>query len=112
MAAAKRASENEMVIQAWLRERQREYVKTLLDWVRSRPLEEQERSLKLLMQLLKVELENAKAHAAGNWRTGIFGSLLQALVDAEPGEQIRKVFVEHYVERYDDVAFQLFMAMR
>ncbi len=109
LSTSKDAPENEVVIVAWLKERYEEYTGILLGLLEKGSLTRQTTALTLLLRMLKVEASYASVGQARTWKTGLFAKVLQALLAAESGQDVREEFAAKYVEVYDDIRFYTFM---
>lgn len=68
----------------------------------------QSTSLTLLMRLVKEETSQQGRRAEQAWRTGVFPSVVQALLSSPTAAAAREEFVEQYVEEHDDVRYFTF----
>ena len=99
---------NENTIAQWLGERLQDYETGLLKMLKEPDVERQSTALTLLMRLVKEEAAHLNNPKESVWRDGIFGKLVQNLLEGEVVEETRAGFVEKYVEKYDDVRYYTF----
>ena len=99
---------NENTIAQWLGERLQDYENGLLKMLKEPDAGRQSTALTLLMRLLKEETAHLNNLKESIWRDGIFGKLVHRLVEDEVYEETRALFVEKYVEKYDDVRYYTF----
>jgi U3 small nucleolar RNA-associated protein 19 len=119
-----RATEQEKIVVAWLKERFQEYQKALLTIIRGADPSSQVRLLVLSCETTVVETDrfqvtaftlcmrivSARAtHLPGSetqvWSTGFFKGAFEAVVETEDGDSLRSEFVEKFLKEYDDVRY-------
>ena len=90
----------------WLKTALKQYITHLC---RSFTVDElQSTTLTLLMRLVKEETRQEGKRGEQAWRTGIFASVVRALVDQDVPDAVRDEFVEKYLEEHDDVRYFTF----
>ena len=99
---------NENTIAQWLGERLQDYENELLKMLKEPDAGRQSTALTLLMRLVKEEAAHLNNLKESVWRDGIFGKIVHNLVEDEVFEETRALFVEKYVEKYDDVRYYTF----
>ena len=102
------SSSNDLVIMQWLRERLHDYEQGLLRMLKSKNIGTPSIALNILMRLLKDEASHLNQTADVLWQEGIFGQLIQTLIEEEVVEETRTEFVEGYVVKYEDVRYYTF----
>lgn len=102
---------NETTIVQWLRERLHDYEKGLLRMLGNENVGKQSTALTVVMRLVKGKASHLHQSEDAVWQNGLFGQLLQTLVEQEIPEEIRAEFVEKYVEKYDDVRYYTFACL-
>ena len=105
------SSSNESMIMQWLRQRLREYERGLLRMFKSNNIGTQSIALTVLMRLLKEEASHLGQSADTLWQEGLFGQLVQTLIEEEVVEEIRIEFMERYVLTYEDVRYHTFACL-
>jgi U3 small nucleolar RNA-associated protein 19 len=103
MTRSSHQSEAEIVVVEWLHDRLGEYRSLLLDSIAQSHNGEQKASLELLMHLAKEEATSLKLDANTVWRRGTFPLILRAVVSESSSEQLRRNFVEKYIQDNDDL---------
>ena len=96
-------SRDENMIIDWIVAKFHEYRELLLNTLRSGKTEEQKVSLELLMHLTKEGAAIQGSDLSHSGRKGTFSLILNALVIAHPGTEIRTTFAEKYVNKYRDI---------
>lgn len=99
-------SEAEAEAVDWLKTRFKDYVAVVCGLLAVEEL--QSTCLTLVMRLVKEETQQEGKRAEQAWRTGVFATLVRALVDEDKAEGARDEFVEKYVEEHDDVRYFTF----
>lgn len=106
MTKSKGMGEAEATVVAWLKERYREFLDTLLQaFLRSDNPAKQSVALTLLMRLVK---EESKATTDYSLKTGPLSRLIEALLFLPEGDANREEFAEKYFKHFDDVRFHTF----
>lgn len=110
----KTSSEDEVEVIRWLKSQLREYVGTLSSRIGSPDAVLESTALTLIMRLVKAETSAGRMSGEQSWKSegSTFTILLQRLLSESNAEAAREEFVEKYVERYDDVRFYTFTAIR
>ncbi|PGH12715.1 hypothetical protein AJ79_04075 [Helicocarpus griseus UAMH5409] len=102
----KNATEQDLILVAWLKERFQEYQQGLITVLKKAEPSAQIASLSLCMRLVKEQSVNGGAGAeVGVWKGGYFGTVVDALCEAQDGERVRSEFIEKYMNEYHDAAF-------
>ncbi|KAJ4992052.1 cbf mak21 family protein [Stagonosporopsis vannaccii] len=110
MAKSKGMGEAEATVVAWLKERYREFLDTLLqNFLRSDRPAKQSVALTLLMRLVK---EESKATADYNLKNGPLSRLVEALLFLPQDDANRDEFAEKYFKSFDDVRFHTFKTIK
>ena len=109
MSKLRGSSDNEATIMQWLRERLQDYEQGLLRMLKNEDITTQSTALTIVMRLVKEIASNLKED--GVWQNGLFGQLLQTLIEEEVAEHTRIEFVDKYVEQYDDVRYRTFASL-
>ncbi|KAF2836573.1 CBF-domain-containing protein [Patellaria atrata CBS 101060] len=104
----KHNSKEERTVVQWLCVKYHSYVQTLLGLLVQDDPARQTSTFVLIMQLLKGEVIQMKAQDDFSWNSGIFRSLLSALLSAEKPGVILRELVDKYVNVYGDIRFYLF----
>ena len=102
---------NEATIVQWLRERLQDYEHGLLRMVGNGNVAKQRTALTVVMRLVKKKASDLNQSEDAVWQGGLFGQLVQTLVEKKIAEEVRAEFVEEYVERYDDVRYYTFACL-
>lgn len=84
----------------------KEYTKALCRMLGNE--ESQSTFLTLLMRLVKEETSQQGRRAEQAWRTGVFPSVVHALLSTPVSAAILEEFIEKYVEEHDDVRYFTF----
>ena len=104
-------SGNEVTIMQWLRERLHDYEQGLLRMLRTKNTGTQSTTLTVLMRLVKEKASHSNQSEDAVWQGGLFGQLVQTLIEEEVTEETRTAFVQKYVEEYEDVRFHTFACL-
>ena len=104
-------SSSEATIAQWLREKLRDYEQALLRMLKNEDTDKQIIALTVVVQLVKEKAAHLCQSEDAIWQNGIFGQLVQTLIEEEVAEKTRTEFVEKYVERYDDVRYYTFACL-
>lgn len=102
---------NEATIVQWLRERLQDYEHGLLRMVGNENVAKQRTALTVVLRLVKEKASDLNQSEDPVWQSGLFGQLVQTLVEEKIAEEIRAEFVQEYVERYDDVRYYTFACL-
>ncbi|KAF4625556.1 hypothetical protein G7Y89_g12612 [Cudoniella acicularis] len=97
------ASEKEVVVVKWLKERYTEYKTALLDILGEEGISAT--ALTLCMRLLKTEGESTRDSQEYQFPSTFLTGIVRSLIDPESDPNARKEFSEKYVEEYDDIRF-------
>jgi U3 small nucleolar RNA-associated protein 19 len=103
MTKQPKASEKELVVVAWLKERYLEYKNGLLELLESP--EVAPTIFALCLRLLKSEGQHFKNGQDYAFPTRFLTDIVRTLLTAEDAEEVRKEFSEKYVEENDDVRY-------
>ncbi|KKZ63894.1 hypothetical protein EMCG_01796 [[Emmonsia] crescens] len=102
----KGASEQDLILVAWLKQRYQEYQQGLITVLKEAEPPAQIAALSLCMRLIKEQTVNGGAGAEISvWKGGYFNDLIAALIEAQDGERVRSEFIEKFLNEYHDVAF-------
>lgn len=104
-------SGNEAMTVQWLRERMRDYEMALLRMLRKANNSKQGTALTVVVRLAKAKASYLNLSEDAVWQNGLFGQIVQALVEEEVAEETRAEFVEKYVGGYDDVRYYTFACL-
>ena len=102
---------NEVTITQWLRQRLQEYEQGLLRMLRTENIGTQSIALTVLVRLVREKASHLNQSKDDVWLNGLFGQLVQTLIEEEVTEETRFEFVEKYVEEYEDVRFYTFACL-
>lgn len=110
----KNASEADIQIVQWLKQRLRDYVASILGWIGSEDATQETTALTLLMRIVKEEVSQDGLRGEQAWKTekSTFSSLVACLLEKADADAARQVFVEKYVEEYDDVRYYAFVVIK
>ena len=111
LSKLRESSGNEVTIMQWLRERLNDYEQALLRMLRINNTGTQSTTLTVLMRLVKEKVSHLNRSEDGLWQDGLFGQLVQTLIEEEVAEETRTEFVQKYVEEYQDVRFYTFACL-
>jgi U3 small nucleolar RNA-associated protein 19 len=110
MVKSKGMGEAEATVVAWLKERYKEFLDTLLLlFLRSDNPAKQSVALTLLMRLVK---EESKATKDYNLKTGPLSRLIETLLFLPEDDANRDEFAEKYFKHFDDVRFHTFKTIK
>ncbi|KAK2785736.1 hypothetical protein FQN52_008285 [Onygenales sp. PD_12] len=101
----KGASEQDLILVAWLKERCQEYQHGLVKVLKNADPSSQVAALTLCMRLIKELSSNVQGYETEVWKGGYFNDVIVALVEAQDGERLRAEFVEKFLKEYHDIAF-------
>ncbi|OJD26684.1 hypothetical protein ACJ73_01933 [Blastomyces percursus] len=102
----KGASEQDLILVTWLKERYQEYQQGLINVLKKAEPTAQIAALSLCMRLIKEQSVNGGAGAEVEvWKGGYFNDLVIALIEAQDGERVRSEFIENFLTKYHDIAF-------
>ncbi|EEH17616.2 hypothetical protein PABG_00179 [Paracoccidioides brasiliensis Pb03] len=103
---SKGASEQDLILVAWLKERYQEYQQGLITVLKRADPSAQIAALTLCMRLVKEQTINGGAGAEiGVWKGGYFSDLIVALIEMQDGDPVRSEFIKKFLNKYHDVAF-------
>lgn len=102
---------NETTIVQWLKERLHDYEMGLLRMLGNQNVGKQSTALTVVMRLVKEKASHLHQSEDAVWQNGLFGQILQTLIEEEVAEETRAEFVEKYVEKYDDVRYYTFACL-
>ncbi|KAL1965811.1 hypothetical protein VTN77DRAFT_5132 [Rasamsonia byssochlamydoides] len=100
-----RATEQEKIIVAWLKERCQEYQKALLEIIREGDPSSQITAFTLCMRIISARATHLPGSETQVWSTGFFKGVFEALVETEDGDALRSEFVEKFLKEYEDVRY-------
>ncbi|KAJ9137949.1 Nucleolar complex protein [Pleurostoma richardsiae] len=103
-------SEKDVVVIRWLRDRLSEFEEVLLSMF-SRD-EFASTALTLSMRLLKAEAEYLDGKDERTFPHAFFTQIVAAVVQGDVEEEVRKEFLEKYVDEFDDIRFYTFKAIK
>ena len=102
---------SEVTIVQWLRERLQDCEQGLLRMLKHENSGKQSTALTVVVRLVKEKASHLNHSEDAVWQKGLFGQLVQTLVEKEVAEETRAEFVEKYVEEYDDVRYYTFACL-
>ncbi|KAK4240680.1 CBF/Mak21 family-domain-containing protein [Achaetomium macrosporum] len=105
----KDVSEKEATVTSWLRDRLADYRGALLSMFRSENLALN--TLMLAMALLKAEAQHLSDSEEAVFPRYFFSDIIAALLES-PAEQLREHFSEKFIDKYDDIRFYTFEAIK
>lgn len=105
-----KASEKELIVAKWLRERYSEYKGALLDLLGEEGISAT--ALTLCMRLLKTEGETMRKHQDYQFPSTFLTGIVRTLLRPESEASTRKEFSEKFVEEYDDIRFYTLEAIQ
>lgn len=111
LSKLREGSGNEATIVQWLRERLQDYEQGLLRLLRNGGTGKQSTALTVVMRLVKEKALHLNQSEDAVWQNGLFGKLVQTLIEENVAEETRTEFVEKYVEKYDDVRYYTFACL-
>lgn len=111
LSKLREGSGNEATIVQWLRERLQDYEQGLLRLLRNGGNGKQSTALTVVMRLVKEKALHLNQSEDAFWQNGLFGKLVQTLIEENVAEETRTEFVEKYVEKYDDVRYYTFACL-
>nr|POF26384.1 uncharacterized protein CFP56_22533 [Quercus suber] len=107
------ATEPEVEVARWLKDRLRDYTKHLISWIGSPDAVQEKTAITLLMRIVKVETTQDPKRSEQAWRqNSTFPAVVKALVEVLDADGARQEFVENYVEEFDDVRYYTFVAIK
>ncbi|KKK25836.1 ribosome biogenesis protein [Aspergillus rambellii] len=106
-----RATDNEKIIVAWLKERCREYQRLLVSIMRGSDNSSQITALTLSMRLLNERATHIPGDDTQAWSSGLFRNIFEAVIEAKDGEALRSEFLEKFAKPYEDVTYHTFMQL-
>ena len=112
MSKSRDNSTNESLIILWLTERLQEYRKALLSMLASPGSDESLTALDLLMRLIKEEAMHLKADGEDIWGDGAFSKILKLIIDPRSIDDLRQVFIDKYLQKYDDIRYCTFALLK
>ncbi|KAJ5475261.1 hypothetical protein N7539_008327 [Penicillium diatomitis] len=107
LSESSRDAENEKLVVAWLKERCSEYQNALLSIIREADSTSQVTALTLSMRLVKETVSHIEGANSSVW-SGLFRNIIEALVEARDGEEVRGEFLTKFVKEYEDIRFHTF----
>ncbi|KAI2786027.1 hypothetical protein POX_h09792 [Penicillium oxalicum] len=107
LSESSRDAENEKIVVAWLKERCSEYQNALLSIIREADSTSQVTALTLSMRLVKETISHIAGAESSTW-SGLFKDIIEALVEAQDGEEVRGEFVTKFMKQYEDVRYHTF----
>ncbi|CAG8952330.1 hypothetical protein HYFRA_00001075 [Hymenoscyphus fraxineus] len=105
-----KASEKELIVAKWLRERYSEYKAALLDLLGEEGISAT--ALTLCMRLLKTDGETVRNNQDYQFPSTFLTGIVRTLLRPESEASTRKEFSEKFVEEYDDIRFYTFEAIQ
>ncbi len=106
-----KSSGNEATILQWLRERLQDYEQGLLRMLANKNVANQRTALTVVVRIVREKALHLNLSEDAVWQNGLFGKLVQTLIEEEIAEETRAEFVEKYVERYDDIRYYTFACL-
>lgn len=107
LTESNRAAENEKIIVAWLKERCLEYQRALMAIMREADLSSQVTALTLAMRLVKERITHIPGADNNIWAT-LFKDIVEAVVEAQNGQELQTEFVTKFVKEFEDVRYFTF----
>ena len=102
---------NEATIVQWLRERLHDFETGLLRMLGNENIGKQSTALTVIMRLVKEKVPHLNQSEDAVWQKGLFGQLVQTLIEKDVAEETRAEFVEKYVQKFDDVRYYTFACL-
>ncbi|KAJ5290983.1 hypothetical protein N7478_000234 [Penicillium angulare] len=106
-AESSRAAENEKIVTAWLKERCLEYQRALLAIMREADTTSQITALTLSMRIIKERITHIPGAENAVWSTN-FKHIVEAVVEAQDGQDLQTEFIEKFVKEFEDVRYHTF----
>ncbi|KAI5296092.1 hypothetical protein KEM52_005711 [Ascosphaera acerosa] len=108
LSKTKGASEQDLIVVAWLRERYQEFQDALLVVLLDGKPSHQDIVLSLCFQLMKEQ----STHLSGPevWSSGFFPRVVSTVVEAR-ADGVRTTFVEQYIRKHHDIAVYMVLAL-
>lgn len=106
----KGATEKEETVMRWLRERLSEYRRTLTLMLRQDDVALT--ALTLSMRLLKAEAQHLNGSSEYNFPGAAFGEFVTGIIQPEVDADVRKAFIEKFMDPYHDIRFYTFRTLR
>ncbi|CAI7597550.1 CCAAT-binding factor [Penicillium manginii] len=110
LTESNRAAENEKIIVAWLKERCLEYQRALMAIMREADPSSQITALTLAMRLVKERITHIPGADNNIWAT-LFKDIIEAIVEANNGQDLQAEFVTKFVKEFEDVRFFTFVQL-
>ncbi|QIW97959.1 hypothetical protein AMS68_003477 [Peltaster fructicola] len=89
------------------------FTQTLISWIGDPDATLENAAVTLLMRIVKEEVLQDSVRAEQAWRaTSNFANLVKALLTTSEAEGGRAIFVEKYVEEFDDVRYHTLVAIK
>lgn len=111
LSKQRESSSDEATIVQWLRDRLQDYEQALLRMLRNKIVGKQSTALTVAVRLVKEKASLLDQSDDAVWQNGLFGLIVQTLVEEEVAEETRAEFVEKYVKEYDDVRYYTFACL-
>lgn len=103
-----RADESEKLVTAWLKERCLEYQQALLSIIREADTASQVAALTLCMRIIKERITHIPGAENNVWGS-FFREIIEAIIEAREGSELRTEFVNKFMKEYEDVRWQAFI---
>jgi U3 small nucleolar RNA-associated protein 19 len=109
LVAKKNQSEKEAVVLNWLKDQYSQYKSLLQDMLKDEDLAVT--ALTLCMRTLKAEGEHLHNKEEYTFPQAFLESIVAILITSD-GDELRKAFLESYVEEYDDIRYYTFKSVK
>ena len=105
------ASEEEIVVVQWLRERLEEYEVALLGFLQSGDPTKQVAAVTLVMRLIKEKAMHLTTSESVRWNSVLFNEVMQGLLASRNGVSMIHDYVDNYVTKHADIRLHTFMSI-
>ena len=102
------SSGNEATIIEWLTQRLQDFEKSLMQMLLDENINQQSTALTVAVRLVKEKALHLSQSEDAVWRRGLFGQLVETLIQQDVAEETRAEFTEKYVVVYDDIRYYTF----
>ena len=102
---------NEATIIEWLRQRLQDFEKNLMQMLIDQNINLQCTALTVIVRLVKEKASHLDQSEDAVWRRGLFGQLIETLIQADVAGETRAEFTEKYVGAYDDIRYYTFACL-
>ncbi|KAL9099641.1 MAG: hypothetical protein Q9163_004882 [Psora crenata] len=108
LSKSKDVSESELTVVRWLIEKLKEFYASLLRHMDGNDVSRQTAALTLIMRLLKEEATHLHVSDHEIWSKNLFSGIIAALLKSATANMVATMFLEQYVEKYDDIRYYFF----